>query len=253
VTDVSTVDFDLFISYASEDFDLCVADFLKSLWRHGVTSVWHDRLRIDVRESIPLKIDEGLSRSTYMLCILSEAYFRKFWTREELDAMHMQQKQIIPIWVDTGFHAVNAFSPALATKKAIIYDGDADQAMSVVARILLEDNSTKYHAAISARREAEVFWGMVWFYLKSALGILESRHSRAFSAIFPGSNWKQHVEAELCIDRKMVRAFASKHDDLDKDEQCFLLLAILKRKSSGWFPTYDQELSVLRRKGVSDW
>ena len=62
---MSAGEFDLFISCASKDFELCVADFLKSLWRHGVIPVWHDRLRIDVGDSIPLKIDEGLSRSAY--------------------------------------------------------------------------------------------------------------------------------------------------------------------------------------------
>jgi hypothetical protein len=111
------VDFDLFISYASEDLDLCVADFVKALWRHGVNSIWFDRFSIDVRESIPGKIDEGLSKSRYMLCVLTSAYFGKFWTREELDAIRMQQKQVIPIWVDTIFQEVNAFSPALANKK----------------------------------------------------------------------------------------------------------------------------------------
>jgi hypothetical protein len=64
-----------------------------------------------------------------------------------------------------------------------------------------------------------------------------SRYSRRFSAIFPSANWKKHVETELGIDRNMVRAFASEHGDLDKDEQCFLLLAILKRRMVGFQPT----------------
>jgi TIR domain len=145
--------YDLFISYATEDFDLCVSDFVKSLWRHGVTPVWFDRMSIDVGDSIPRTIDNGLRLSQYMLCGMTERYFNKFRTREELDAIRMQKKKVIPIWVDTNFNAVNAFSPALAAKKAIIYDGDADHAMSVVARILLEDTSTIFHSNKSLRAE----------------------------------------------------------------------------------------------------
>jgi hypothetical protein len=247
------VDFDLFISYASEDFDLCVADFVRALWRHGVTSVWFDRLSIDVRESIPGKIDEGLARSRYMLCVLTEAYFSKFWTREELDAIRMQQKQVIPIWVDTNFQAVNAFSPALATKKAIMYDGDADHAMSVVARILLEDTFTQYYAKKSDRDEKQAFWGMAWIYIKAALGILERRYDRSLANIDPATNWKRHIESQLKINRKQVRQMARELSDLSDEEKSLLILAILKRKSTGWFPTYDEELRVLRLKGISDW
>jgi TIR domain len=247
------IEYDLFISYASEDLDLCVEDFIKALWRHGVISIWFDRLSIDVREPIPKKVNEGLLRSKYVMCVVTETYFRKYWPRIEFSSVEMQQKEIIPIWVDTNFQAVNNFAPTLACRKAIIYDGDADFAMSVVARILLEDETTNYFAAKSSRLEKEVFWGMVWMYIKFTFGILDASHARKLTKIFPGSSWKKHIESELGINKQTILTLAAAHSNLSNEDKAFLVLAILKRRSDGWFPTYDEELRVLRAQGVSDW
>jgi hypothetical protein len=245
--------YDLFISYATEDLELCVRDFVQNLWRHGVTAVWWDRMSIDVRESIPRKVDEGLNRSAYIMCVLTADYYRKFWTRAELDAVTMQMKPIIPIWVDTDFKAVSAFSPTLATRKAIVYDGDAVAAMSVVANILGQDPHSQYFHASESRQEKELYWGMVWLYVKNCLGILERKYDRQFAAINPTENWKTHVEREARVSRKQIQAMAGEFSDYTPEEQSHLILAILKRASDGWFPTYDVELELLRRARLSDW
>ncbi len=46
-------------------------------------------MSIDVGESIPKKIDEGLRKSKYMISVSTEKYYNKSWTREELDAIRM--------------------------------------------------------------------------------------------------------------------------------------------------------------------
>jgi hypothetical protein len=245
--------YDLFISYATEDLELCVHDFVQNLWRHGVTAVWWHRMTIDVRESIPKKVDEGLNRSAYIMCVLTADYYQKFWTRAELDAVTIQMKPIIPIWVDTDFKAVSAFSPTLASKKAIVYDGDAVAAMSIVADILHKDQNTQYFHGSESRVEEELYWAMVWIYVKNCLGVLERRYDRQFSAINSPENWKAHVEREARISRKQILAMAGEFPDYTPEEQAHLILAVLKRASDGWFPTYDLELELLRRARLSDW
>jgi hypothetical protein len=245
--------FDVFVSYATEDFDLCVRDFIENLWRHGVTSVWWDRMSIDVGKSIPGKIDEGLRKSKYMISILSEQYYKKFWTREELDAVRMQQKEVIPIWVDTNSVAVTNFSPMLASKKAIVYDGDADHAMSEVARILLEDRDTQYFHDAQEREERSAFWGMTLMYVMQCLGVLARRHSRQLPDAVPGDDWRQHVENQLGISKREIKSMATQFERLSVDDRCRLIVGILKRRSDSWFPTDDEEVRILRTAGLSQW
>ncbi len=68
---------DLFVSYASEDFDDGVSDIFMALFETGVTSTWIDRLVIQPGESIPERVDEGLSKARYLLPIVTNTYFKK--------------------------------------------------------------------------------------------------------------------------------------------------------------------------------
>jgi hypothetical protein len=94
---------------------------------------------------------------------------------------------------------------------------------------------------------------MVWLYIRAVLGILDKKYDRTLTKVKPDDNWKRHVENELKIDRELVRQMASEISDLSDEDKSFLILATLKRESNGWFPTYDEELRVLRLKRISDW
>jgi hypothetical protein len=98
---------------------------------------------------------------------------------------------------------------------------------------------------------------MVFLYIKSVLGTLEKQHDRTISKAYPivknGVSWKAHIEKELGIDRNVILEISTAMTDLSSEDKSYLLLATLKRGSVGWFSTYDEELRVLRLKGLSDW
>src|SRR5207244_1348196 len=71
---------DLFLSHAGEDLASVARPLRDALVARGY-SVWLDALTLKVGDSLRSKIDEGLRRSQHGIVILSEAFFRKKWTR----------------------------------------------------------------------------------------------------------------------------------------------------------------------------
>lgn len=156
---------DLFISYASEDFDNGVSDILRALFEFGVTSTWIDRLAIQPGESIPDRIDEGLAKTRFLLPIVTKTYFKKMWTRSELDAVRMLAKPAIPIWINVEVKAVKRFSPILAAQKAIIYESDPYEVAKQIGDVLLRNKRTHFYKTRETRKEVVLFWQLVYLYI----------------------------------------------------------------------------------------
>lgn len=79
-------DYDVFISYASEDRDTIAKPLAQHLASLGL-KVWFDDDCMDPKRSPRQEIDLGLRRSSAGVAILSPDYFAKEWTRRELDAL----------------------------------------------------------------------------------------------------------------------------------------------------------------------
>lgn len=116
------VEFDLFISHASEDKDEFVRPLAETLENIGV-KVWYDEFTLKVGDSLRRSIDQGLVRSRFGTVILSAAFCAKNWTQYELDSMVAREmnghKMILPIWHKITKDEVMNFSPALADKVAL--------------------------------------------------------------------------------------------------------------------------------------
>lgn len=116
------VEYDLFISHASEDKDEFVRPLAETLENIGV-KVWYDEFTLKVGDSLRKSIDQGLLRSRYGTVILSSAFCSKNWTQYELDSMVAREmnghKMILPIWHKITKNEVINFSPALADKVAL--------------------------------------------------------------------------------------------------------------------------------------
>ena len=82
----NSINYDVFISHASEDKESFVNDLVEELTKLGV-KVWYDKLCIIWGDSLRSKIDEGLRNSKYGIVILSEAYIKKGWTQYELEGL----------------------------------------------------------------------------------------------------------------------------------------------------------------------
>lgn len=116
------VEYDLFISHASEDKDEFVRPLAETLENIGV-KVWYDEFTLKVGDSLRKSIDHGLVKSRFGTVILSSAFCSKNWTQYELDSMVAREmngyKMILPIWHKITKNEVINFSPAIADKVAL--------------------------------------------------------------------------------------------------------------------------------------
>jgi len=70
------MEWDIFISHASEDRDVFVEPLAKGLKRHGF-KVWYDKFCLQVGDSVRRSIEKGLTNSSYGLVVLSKNFFPK--------------------------------------------------------------------------------------------------------------------------------------------------------------------------------
>lgn len=116
------VNYDVFISHASEDKETFVKPLVEALQSNGY-KVWYDEFTLKVGDSLRRSIDNGLINSRYGIVVLSSAFFAKNWTQYELDGLVTREmeghKVILPIWHLVTKDQVQNYSPTLADKKAI--------------------------------------------------------------------------------------------------------------------------------------
>lgn len=121
VRNESDVEYDVFISYASEDQADVVAPLANAL-RAGGLSVWYDDFELGIGDSLRQKIDQGIASSRFAIVVLSKAFFNKGWTNYELDGLVTKSvdgdQRILPIWHDITKDEVISYSPSLADKIA---------------------------------------------------------------------------------------------------------------------------------------
>ncbi|MCC8067440.1 MAG: TIR domain-containing protein [Clostridiales bacterium] len=113
---------DFFISHASEDKEIVAEPLAKALISRGAR-VWLDKYAMTVGDSLRQSIDDGLAHSRYGVVILSEIYFKKFWTGKELNGLFAKQedgeKVILPVWHNISKDTVKQYSPILADMLAL--------------------------------------------------------------------------------------------------------------------------------------
>jgi hypothetical protein len=116
------VDYDVFISHATEDKDEFVRPLTIKLQELGF-KVWYDEFTIKLGDSLRQSIDKGLANARYGVVVLSSAFFSKNWPQYELNglvAREMQgRKVILPIWHRVTKDEVVSYSPTLADKLAL--------------------------------------------------------------------------------------------------------------------------------------
>ena len=119
---IEDVEYDVFISHATEDKKTFVEDLVNAL-REKAVKVWYDSLNIKWGDSLRTQIDNGLKKSAFGIVVLSENYIEKGWTRYELEGLFniemTQGKTILPIWHNITKQQVMEFSPVLAGRMAL--------------------------------------------------------------------------------------------------------------------------------------
>jgi type I restriction enzyme S subunit len=130
------VEFDVFISHASEDKEPFVRSLVAAL-KHAGLNVWFDEFSLSLGDSLRRSIENGLKASRYGVVVLSHAFFAKKWPQHELDAlfalMQPGTKKLLPIWHGLTADDVKRYSPLMADVLAARTDEGVEK---VVAQIL---------------------------------------------------------------------------------------------------------------------
>lgn len=130
------INYDLFVSHASEDKDRFVRPLVEQLAEAGLT-VWFDEATLKVGDSLVGSIEAGLSQSRFGIVVLSPAFFARGWPRRELDALTNRElatgeSVLMPIWLDVDADAVREYSILLADRYAIIGSRGVEYAASAI-------------------------------------------------------------------------------------------------------------------------
>lgn len=120
--EIAVKEYDFFISHATEDKETVAEPLAKALMSKGA-EVWLDKFAMSVGDSLRASIDQGLAHSRYGIVILSEIYFKKFWTGKELNGLFAKQEEgnkvILPVWHNISKDTVKQYSPILADMLAL--------------------------------------------------------------------------------------------------------------------------------------
>lgn len=130
---------DFFLSHASEDKEEFVRPLAKKLKEIGI-KVWYDEFEIDWGDSIRESIDNGLKESRFAIVVLSESYFKKSWTNNELNGYFTFEskdaKRILPIWYKVSIDQVKKYSPILADRVSANFEDGIERIVSKIAKRL---------------------------------------------------------------------------------------------------------------------
>lgn len=117
-----SVEYDAFISHASEDKNDFVRPLAENLIQTGL-KIWYDEFQLTVGDSLRRSIDKGLSNSRFGIVVFSNSFFEKNWPQYELDGLVTKEingrKVILPIWYKVSKTEVMNYSPSLADKYAL--------------------------------------------------------------------------------------------------------------------------------------
>jgi hypothetical protein len=129
-------DWDVFISYASEDRKDVAGPLAQQLRSEGL-NVWFDQFELKLGDSLSARIDDGLVRCKYGVVILSEDFFKKEFPLRELQGLLQRevagQKVVLPVWHQVTAKRVRELSPSLGDRVCV---ETKDGLKEIAARIL---------------------------------------------------------------------------------------------------------------------
>ncbi len=114
---------DVFISHASDDKAGFVQPLADEMTKRGI-SKWYDKEQAVNMwgHSLREELDNGIKLSRFSLVVFSKNYFKKYWTKRELDGILMKERidngQLLPIWYGINEKDMYEFSPMLSSMLA---------------------------------------------------------------------------------------------------------------------------------------
>jgi hypothetical protein len=140
----NTMEWDVFVSHASEDKADVALPLAERLRAEGFR-VWLDSFELTVGDSLRQSIERGLAGSRFGIVIISPEFLQKHWPQAELDGLAAREtagvKVILPVWHRVNEVAVRAQSPMLAGRLAVTTDKGLEHVTSELMRAIRRDAS----------------------------------------------------------------------------------------------------------------
>lgn len=112
----------VFISHVSSDKDAVARPLAKALGRAG-HEVWFDEFSLDVGDNLRESVEAGLASCDVGVVIISEKFFERLWTNEELSGLFAREvpsrKIILPVWHGVTAEDVKKKAPMLSGRLAV--------------------------------------------------------------------------------------------------------------------------------------
>jgi WD40 repeat protein len=148
------IEWDVFISHASEDKDAVARPLAATLAKAGV-KVWLDEHQLRLGDSLREKIDQGLASARFGIVILSKAFFLKEWPQRELNGLVAREVQgtkvILPVWHEVDHAFIARYSPTLADKLGVQTNQGLERVTNAILDVL-RDHLKDYKAPVSPKR-----------------------------------------------------------------------------------------------------
>jgi len=113
------MEWDVFISHASEDKDSFVRELAESLKSYGV-KVWYDEFTLKIGDSLTESINKGLINSNYGIVVLSNFFLAKRWPDYEMKSLLTKEisgsSVILPVWYNVTKEEMEKYNLYLADK-----------------------------------------------------------------------------------------------------------------------------------------
>ncbi len=150
------MNYDVFISHASEDKDSIARPLAERLESLGVR-VWFDECQLTLGDSLRRNIDHGLIQSRFGVVILSPAFFSKEWPLKELDGLVAREdgqgKVILPVWHNINASDITRFSPILASKISISTNRGVNVVANAIAEVISKNGNNSIQKNVKNHEE----------------------------------------------------------------------------------------------------
>ncbi len=118
----------VFISHSSKDGEF-VDRLAMDLSARGIP-VWYDKLDLQVGDSVPGKINQGLAEAKYFLIVLSPEAIESHWVQEELNAALMRQVASLGTFIIPVLLRDCSVPPLLAHRRHADFTRDYERGLS---------------------------------------------------------------------------------------------------------------------------
>lgn len=131
-------EWDVFLSYASEDRDAFASDLAQRLRSAGL-KIWFDQFQMAVGDVLHSSVNAGIAKSRYGVVLLSPSYLGKKWPMNELNALSAREADgmsILPVWHGVSLATIRATVPLLADRLATSTHLGLDRVTSDLLRVI---------------------------------------------------------------------------------------------------------------------